>query len=111
MLWYIPVSGGALRRGGALGHVERVQAVVGARGRRVQRHAPHVVERGVERQPRAHPQVHVRAQVVARRPEVVLVVACNRAPVMLYTSSNASYTSCKLHTRTYLRGAENADRG
>lgn len=65
---------GALWRRAALRHVQRVDAVVGVLARRLHAHAPHVVERRVERQPCAHPQVHVRAQVVARRPEVILVV-------------------------------------
>lgn len=38
-----------------------------------------VVEGGVERQPGAHPQEHARAESVARRPEVVLAVACGSA--------------------------------
>ena len=33
-----------------------------------------VVERGVERQPGAHPQEHVCAQPVARRPEVEITI-------------------------------------
>lgn len=36
----------------------------------------HVVKCSVERQPGAHPDHHVCAQPVARRPEVVFVVPC-----------------------------------
>lgn len=69
------MSGGTLGCGTALRHVKRVDAVVGMLRGRVHGHSPHIVEGGVERQPRAHPEVHIRAQVVSRRPEVILIVA------------------------------------
>lgn len=49
--------------------VQRVQA-----GRGVRR-LLEVVEGGVERQPRAHPEEHSGAEPVSGRPEVVLAVA------------------------------------
>lgn len=71
------MPGGALGRSTALRHVQRVHTVVCVIPRHVHGHSPHVVERGVEWQPCAHPQIHVRPEVVARCPEVVLIVAWN----------------------------------
>lgn len=68
------MPGRALGSRAALRQVNGVHAVVGGGAGRVHRHPSHVVEGGVEGQPGAHPQVHVRAQVVTRRPEVVFVV-------------------------------------
>lgn len=66
----------ALGSSAALGYVQGVHAIVSMLARGVHRHASHVIERRIKRQPRAHPQVHVGTEIVTRRPEIVLVIAC-----------------------------------
>lgn len=72
-----------LGRGAALRHVERVDAVVRVLAGRVHRHPPHVVECRVERQPCAHPQVHVGAEIVARCPKIVFVITWKNDAIRL----------------------------
>lgn len=93
---YVPMPGGTLRRCAALRHVKWVHAVISWLSWRVHGHAPHIVESSVERKPCAHPQVHIRSKVVARRPEVVLVIAWSNYIYYYYAVTNKNMMNLNL---------------
>lgn len=81
------MSSCALGSSAALWHVQGVDAVVSVLARRVHGQTPHVVEGRVKWQTCAHPEVHICAQVVARCPKVVLIVACKTDKVTIESNT------------------------
>lgn len=69
------MSSCALRGGAALGHIERVHAVVSMLSGGINWQPSHVVKGRVEWQSGAHPEIHVRTEIIPRCPEVVFVIA------------------------------------